>query len=163
MRHSIVKLIAAVALAAASVAGAAGTAVATQSDPDYPLSPCAVTTSFSFAPGSTIPITGTGGSPNGTTTFYVTLPNGSVRELTGQNDADGKSTVTFITPNQTGTYTVVAVCPDQASSPPTTGVGKLPVTGSDPWGSLRLAGVLVVLGGGIFIVARKRRQETAVA
>jgi len=171
MRVSVIKLIAGAAFTVASFAGVAGTAAASQPVAQYPVVTCFVTTSTAtFLPGSTITITGTAGTPNGTTTFVITLPDGTILELVGQNDIDGVSSVSFITPNQTGTYSIVAVCPNGDSSPPTTTVGVptttttisrpgLPRTGSDPMNSLRVAGVMALLGGGMFLVARRRRQE----
>lgn len=164
MRVSIVKLVAAVALAAASLVGVAGP-VAAQQAPSYPISPCGVTTVSSFIPGTSIIIRSTGGVPNGTTTFTITQPNGDIVQLVGQNDAQGNSSVTFQTPNLAGIYTISTLCPSGSSSPPTTTVGdpNLPVAGSDSRDSLRLAGVVLVLGFGLFVVSRRRRQEPAVA
>ena len=164
MRVSIAKLMAAIALVAASLFGAAGLAAAQQA-PSYPISPCGVTTVSSFIPGTTISITGTGGIPNGTTVFTIVTPSGDIIQIVGQNDASGTSTILFETPNQNGVYTVSTLCPSGSSSPPTTTVGQssIPVAGSDPWNSLRLAGVVTVLGFGLFVVSRRRHQEPAVA
>jgi len=165
MKQFIAKSIALVAIALIALAGGVGTAAAAQPAPSYPLPLCSVATQPQvIGAGDTVTITGSGGTPGGTITFRITFPNGTVVQLVGNVGAGGQATVVWTAPNQAGTYSVAAVCSDTASSPPTNVVlivSEIPRTGSDPWAALRIAGVLVALGVGLFLVVKVRRQKPA--
>lgn len=67
-------------------------------------------------------------------------------------------------------YVITLRCGDEIAStilsvvggePTTPGARALPRTGSDPWASLRIAALLVMVGGLLLLFARKRRQQYA--
>jgi LPXTG-motif cell wall-anchored protein len=106
-------------------------------------------------------------------------PDGPV-VATGTTDADGNFTITFPVPAGTapGTYTVTAVCVDSktvqranvvvsaatvtptTATSTTTGSGTLVRTGSNLNG-FGLAGAGLLLAGGVFLLASRRRRQLA--
>jgi LPXTG-motif cell wall-anchored protein len=85
------------------------------------------------------------------------------------NDTDGGfNQVVTIPPLPAGEYSVVVHCGPVTLSAVLTVVGTttvttgaLPRTGSDPWTFIRIAVLLVAIGGFLLLFTRKRRQELA--
>jgi LPXTG-motif cell wall-anchored protein len=165
MKHIVSRTIV-VAVSALSLGlGALAPAAALRPLPSYPLPPCSVTTNQStYSPGDIAAIGGSGGVPGGVITFTITFDGGgSPVVLVGNVDANGNTLVFYTWPNRPGGYSIVAACPESQSPPTEIDVTPLPQTGSDVWNILRAGGVLVLLGAGLFLVARTRRRQPAAA
>lgn len=131
----------------------------------YPLPECAVTTNQgSYSPGDTAVISGSGGTPGGSITFTITFSGGGDPVvLVGQVDQNGNTSVQYIWPNRLGSYSITATCEASQSPPTTVVVSKVPSTGSDSGSLLRAGALLVLVGSGLWAVARLRRRRPATA
>jgi hypothetical protein len=127
--------------------------------------------------GGQIHIIGAGFTPGGTVTFYISGPSGKQVLGTAQvnNDPDGGVDALFNIPasfNTDGEYEITATCPDGQLASNTIIVGQgfvttttptaLPVTGaSHTAGFVRLAAILIALGGLILVATAGRRRAAA--
>lgn len=132
-------------------------------------------------------ILGSGFTPGSQVDFLI--DGELLGSATVSNDSDGNIDVTFPLPEAfdiDGEYTVTAECPDGAvasnvlivglgfvtttTAPPTTAVSPasiqpqpqpLPVTGSDSAGLVRVGAGLLVVGGVVLAVSRRRAHDVA--
>jgi LPXTG-motif cell wall-anchored protein len=135
--------------------------------------------------GAEVHILGSGFTPGSQVEFFI--DGESLGTATVSNDTDGNIDVTFPLPEAfdiDGEYTITAECPDGAvatnvlivglgfvtttTAPPTTVVSPtsipqqpLPVTGSDSGDLVRVGLGLLVVGGGVLAVSRRRAHHVA--
>lgn len=183
-RHVVGLLAIAVLVLTASLESAAAQP---RTVPIYPPSSTTVATDKSrYSPGEEVVINAAGflQCAGDLVTFVITPPGGgSPLEVTTVALPDGTATVTVIAPGVVGTYTVVAasteLCNDAETAylvetdPPTPttvpggpdpsptpapGGATLPRTGSDLQRWVSNAVTVVAVGGGLWLVAWRRRQ-----
>ena len=97
----------------------------------------------------------------GIVTFTIKPPGGGTPiVVTAPVASDGTATVAITAPPAMGTYIVIATCGDLTAST-TFIVSRIPVTGSNMNMPLRAGTVLLLIGTGLFVVARRRRRPAA--
>lgn len=158
-----------VAAVSLSLASPAGAQTSCDASPTYNPSAGVGANPTMVVVGGGTTITGTGFAPGCEVTITITDPNGvTVATVTVITDANGSFTTTINTTNYAlGTYTATAVQGSLSLSTSFTVVGaavttvpsNLPVTGSSSTGAMvQGALVLLVLGGLVLLVARKRKD-----
>lgn len=161
-------------LVAITVALLAGAAPA-QAGMELLDTPVVVTDTSSLAPGGTLEVSASGFEQclGDEVTFTITpVGGGAGIVVTAPLLADGSAHATITAPGVLGDYTVTATCGEVVASSgvgirnePSVGsqaaVGSLPAAGSNVGMPLRIAGVFVVVGGGLFVVALRRRRTVA--
>lgn len=137
-----------------------------------------------IAVGGQVTIVGSGFGPNRTVEFFIARTSSPENRVllgsaTSDDDDDGNLRATFSLPagfNTDGEYLITVTCPegDTASNVLIVGLGaatsvpqaqarSLPITGSDlPVTLARVGVVAVALGGIVLLVARRRRDRSAV-
>ncbi len=144
------------------------TAAPVSASPYPPQGPTVTTDSGSYAPGKPIIVTATGFAEckSGVVTFTITPPGGgapivlTAPLVAGPSGTSDTATVTVTDPGGLGTYTVVATCGNETAAT-SFAIAIVPKTGSDIGMPLTTGAVLVLVGGGLFVVARRRRQPAA--
>jgi hypothetical protein len=128
----------------------------------YPPGGSVVTTDQgSYPPGGHVTITGSGDCKGGTMTFTIYPPGGGAPTvLTGAVSYEGTASVVFDGTELVGKYTVVMTCPGMPTATTTFTVGTITKTGSDSAVPLRIGFVLLVLGIGLVVVAKRRRSHS---
>ena len=136
---------------------AVGTAAADVYPPGTSLS--AATDKQVYAGGQTVHISAIACSVGELATLTVTLPNGSTVVLTAVTVAVGGQNVATVTMvgSSTGVYSVVASCAG-TTAVTAFSVFTLPVTGTNVVRPIVLGVLAVLIGIGLFIVGRSRRQ-----
>jgi LPXTG-motif cell wall-anchored protein len=119
--------------------------------------------------GGAVTATGFGCRPG--QTVVLTIDGTTVATTTAKNDSTGSFEATFTAPLTPGNYTVVATCGLTivssiltviAQTTTTVQATTLPVTGSgDATMALARAGLVMIVAGGLVVLAVRRRRSTA--
>ena len=128
-----------------------------------PKAPTVGTDKGSYIVDSSVTITADGFTScvGGIVTFTIKPPGGGTPiVVTAPVASDGTATVAITAPPAMGTYIVIATCGDLTAST-TFIVSRIPVTGSNMNMPLRAGTVLLLIGTGLFVVARRRRRPAA--
>lgn len=119
---------------------------------------------------SIVNVSGVGCPPGSTANIYIVIDGSEVFLGSTQvaDDPDGAFNTDVLVPAlPPGEYTVRVRCGEVVLSAiltvvgTTTQAGPLPRTGADPWMFIRIAVLLVTIGGFLLLFARKRRKSYA--